>query len=163
LVDPDLHRERNARAFILPKGLLIKMNEPKLTDTEIELKAKMLDSLLSEWGHFAEHYATGSIDDEWCRCDLSVGFICETCHTDALFRRLAGIKKAFDAKPKSPEPMLEFYLDMDGVLVDLEKSVIGLLKLDYDEYVRAKRPGAWEMADSLGIDETELWDKDKGT
>lgn len=57
---------------------------------------------------------------------------------------------------------LEFYLDMDSVLVNLEKSVVKLLELDYDEFMKARKPNSWEMADSLGIDEAELWDKDKG-
>lgn len=57
---------------------------------------------------------------------------------------------------------LEFYLDLDGVLVNLEKAVIGLLKMDYDEYVKAKKPGVWEMADSIGMDEAGLWDMERG-
>lgn len=51
----------------------------------------------------------------------------------------------------------EFFLDMDGVLVNLEKGVAGLLGISSEKLKSLRKPGVWEIAPDLGFTPESMW------
>lgn len=65
-----------------------------MTDSE---KAKILDAIISEYGHVAEYLATGVRVQKY-ECDPSVGFVCEDCSADEIVKRIAGVSRFYETQ-----------------------------------------------------------------
>ena len=55
---------------------------------------------------------------------------------------------------------MEFFIDVDGVILDFETSFMNLLREDYvPDLPQGYYPESWEMSEISGVDIAEAWDR----